>query len=48
MRKHVPGEEPAEGFGARALVAAMCSDALESDEEVAEELAASAVLLVDV
>jgi hypothetical protein len=44
----VLGKEPAEGLGACALVAAMSSDALECDEEVAEELARSAVLLVDV
>ena len=48
VRQHVPGQEPAEGCGALALVAAMRSDALEGNDEVSEELAPSAVLLVDV
>ncbi len=46
--KHVLGKEPAEGFGSRAFVSAMRGGALEGDDEVAEELAPSAVLLVDI
>jgi hypothetical protein len=47
-RKHVLSKAASEGLGPRALVPAVGGDVLEGDNEVAEELAPSAVLLVDI